>query len=56
MSKRMQWSLSLIAIAIGVVRCTVMDVSQVARAGGSSPLSDWQSTINQSPTLKQDDR
>lgn len=50
----MQWTLSLIAIAIGVVRCTVMDVSQVARAGGSSTLSDWQSTIDQSPALKQE--
>lgn len=47
----MQWTLSLIALAIGVVRCAAMDVNQVAQAGGSSVLSDWQTVIDQSSAL-----
>lgn len=48
----MQWTLGLITLVIGVMRWAVMDTSQVAQAGGSSILSDWQVVINQSPTLK----
>lgn len=58
MGKEMQWTLGLIAIAVGLMRSTMpSDVQPVladglSGLGGSSSLADWQGLIDQSPVLK----